>query len=240
MRHPQVLTCLCALLFLSLGSCALREVGDPITSNLHVIGMWEMPRHSDDFYRSDGEGPFPPSWPVFAIVGQSLSQAAYDSALREATFFLVAGPGLGSSDPLSRLISNTRFATHCNARDLRGRWIRFPKAPELFVLVYESGGTGGYAVRVFEHSLGFGVNYRFQDHTFWEVFSGMSDGTVYIGDVTGDGDDELLLRCDTTFHTSSDGDPGRYEILQWKDGQIAEIGEMDEDSVEEMEHLKSL
>lgn len=224
MRRRMFGWCLIAISCgIAFAGCASPEAHERLDRqpNNAAIQSWPAPPDVPRI-REDGEGPFPSSWPTAAVVCSSRDAVGP----LDCTLFLLAGRRLSLDRPVEQIADYTRLAVPCSSSGLRGRWVELAKdQPPFFVLVHDSGGTGGLSVRVFQHSVGYPVEGE-QTHSFVEIVAGESRIPPLIGDVDADQVNDLLIGTDATNSSGASSTPQWYRILKWKDGAVRETGEI--------------
>jgi hypothetical protein len=154
------------------------------------------------------------------------------------TLFLVALPELRSPVHPAEVLRGTKYASHCGTGNLTGHWIRLSNDElSFFVVTFESGGTAGREIQVFQH--------RFlvtpskpteQLHLFERVWTGYSRIQPFFGDTDADGAPELFVAAEVTNLSGASGTPRVYRVLRWNNGKLEETKQLSE---RDMERVRS-
>ena len=199
------------------------------TKKLTVLKVWKCPP-DQPYWREDGEGPFPPSWPTTAVLCQSRTQADNPgSIVSSASLFLLAGHEFEQEPTIESLAADTQYVTGAST-DSDGRWVTLAKKSEqdFFVLVGPSGGTASIEVTIYKHNVSY--NDEFQGHGFGLVFLGASRIIPLLVDVDDDSFFEVLIGSEETNSSGAPGTPQIYRILKWDEEakEIRDIGQVAE------------
>ena len=236
------------LLFGLAGSFFLQSDADESTQlEPEVVKAWKAPP-GKPYWRDDGFGPYAPSWPTWAVIctnAPHVPSAKKRAVTPDSTLFLMASPDLRESNLFKSIPHTARFATACQD-DARGAWVRFaaPLAKPFFVLFDTSGGTCGDQIRIFDQQVGYETPHVgegvFQNHTFGQVFYRNCVLSPLIGDVDGDGGDELLVSEIIALGPSIAESEWGYRIIKPKDGKFQVVGDIDESQLKEFKNLRKL
>ncbi len=212
--HPLVLT------LATFSGCTRPHATQPRTQrdDPQVLQVW--PRPADKWRsRADGEGPYPPSWPTAAILCQNRVESDASTVLYDATLFLLAGPELDLSTPISAIPKHAKYACRCRAGDARGHWLPLAReSADFFLLVSECGGTAGLQIEAFAQRVDYADHTRedaYQCHSFSQFFVGNSRIPPYMADVDHDGAIELIIGSDVTNSSGAPDTPQIYWIMKW-------------------------
>lgn len=215
------------VLFLLAGCSTVDRATGPRDEDW-VLAVWACPPDPGGHFREDGEGPYPASWPVAAVLcsySDRADERRFHGVMPDATLFLVASKDLDVDSPLDELHRTARFAYPCLVGAPSGVWLKLCAPYEHFVFVHESGGSVGPRVVVIEHRILFTLtDDDFQSHMFGIVFMGGSRIPPYYGDIDGDGRIELLVASEETNSSGAAGTPQTYRIVEWRDGQVQVTG----------------
>jgi len=203
-----------------------------------LLAVWQAPPVPGGF-RRDGEGPFPPPWPLVAFVWKAPCEENHD----DATLFFASAPALRKKDSVCRLLANAKLATHCRVSGVGtfvGKWVRFdPQAVPLFVFLELGGGTAGWEVRVFDDWGSYELD-GYQNHPFRCVFSGASRLPVYLGDATGDGTPDLILASQKSNISGAAGTPEVWRVMSSTPRGFVKVGHIGKNKLEKLHNLTRL
>jgi hypothetical protein len=180
--------------------------------------------------RADGEGPFPASWPTYAVVCQNYEQERGHGS-SNATLFLASGPDLPQGETADGILPYADLAAPCLVGpkgSYAGVWASMKRDGEMsFVFADWAGGIIGLRVRIFDQDPieyggpAFGGDY--QVHSFHAALDDGSRLPVYVGDTDGDGFDELLIASTESNDSGAPGTPERWRVIKWEGGRYAVI-----------------
>lgn len=197
---PLIILAVCLL---QLPACSTHAGGyGPFASDVgEVLRVWKLNIVYDT---TDGH------WRIVAVASRPRHITRSMGSL-DGTIFLIAAPSGAELDQGGYIY--TRYAEVCGTVGLIGEWVRMSRVnPTYFVLGYDCGGTAGLQIRIFAHRWS-GTD-REEEHFFNEVFNGYSRLEPYVGDLDGDGVEEILVGTEASNDSGAIDAPRIYRVIK--------------------------